>query len=168
MISEKMEKAFLDQINAEQFSSYLYLSMYCWLSSNGLPGFATWMKGQVQEEDFHANKMLDYLLERGGKAELQAIDRPRVEWSSVYELWQDVVDHEAKVTSLINGLVDCALEERDHASSFFLQWYVEEQVEEEASVGEVLDKLNLIGDNSSALFALDMELGKRVFSEPEE
>lgn len=166
MISDKMNAAFNDQINAEQFSSFLYLSMSAWFSSNGLPGFATWMRAQAKEEDFHANKMFDYLLERGGTVELQKIKKPRTDWESPLDAIQDVADHEAKVTGLINDLVDCALSEKDHASNIFLQWFVEEQVEEEASVGEVLDRMKLIGNNSSGMFAMDMEMGKRVFTEP--
>ncbi len=127
MISEKMTAAFNKQINAEQFSSYFYLSMSAWLSDNGLPGFATWMRAQAKEEMFHADKMFDYLLERGGVVKLEKIDTPKNTWSSPLEVVKDVAEHEAHVTSLINDLVDCALEERDHASNIFLQWFVEEQ-----------------------------------------
>lgn len=166
MISDKMTKEFNDQINAELFSSYLYLSMSAWFSAHGLPGFATWMRAQAKEEDFHANKMFDYLLERGGTVTLQKIAKPKTSWKSPLEVMADVAEHESKVTALVNKLVDCALDERDHASNIFLQWFVQEQVEEEASVGEVLDRLRLVGDKSPALFTMDMEMGKRVFTEP--
>lgn len=166
MISAKMNEAFNNQINAEQFSSYLYLSMSAWFSSNGLPGFASWMRAQAKEEEFHANKMFDYLLERGGKVELQKIKKPKTDWEAPLDVFADVAEHESKVTGLINELVDCALAEKDHASNIFLQWFVEEQVEEEASVGEVLDRMKLIGNQSSGMFVMDMEMGKRLFTEP--
>lgn len=166
MITKKMSDAFNAQINAEQFSANLYLSMSAWFSANGLPGFANWMRAQAKEETFHADKMFDYLLERGGKVELMKIDKPKIKWKSAIDVIKDVAEHEAKVTELINDLVDCALQERDHASNIFLQWFVAEQVEEEASVGEVLDRLKLIGDNASGMFTMDMEMSKRVFTEP--
>lgn len=166
MISQKMTDALNAQINAELYSSYLYLSMSAWFNSTGLPGFANWMRAQAKEEDFHAQKMFDYLLERGGKVELQAIDKPQTDWDSPLDVIQAVADHEAKVTGLINDLVNCALDERDHASNIFLQWFVAEQVEEEASVGEVLDRMKLVGKDSAGMFAMDMEMGKRIFTEP--
>ncbi len=162
-----MNAALNEQINMEMSSSYLYLSMSAWLSDHGLPGFATWMRVQAKEEMFHADKMFDYLLERGGKIKLEKIEKPKTSWESPLEVIEDTAKHEAHVTSLINSLVDCAMEERDHASNIFLQWFVEEQVEEEATVGEILDRLKLIGDKpSSAMFQMDVEMGKRVFTEP--
>ncbi|WP_136806134.1 ferritin [Desulfosediminicola flagellatus] len=166
MITPKMSDAINAQINAEMFSSYLYLSMSAWFSRTGLPGFSSWMRAQAKEEDFHAQKMFDYLLERGGKVELEAIDKPEINWESPLKVIEAVADHEAKVTSLINELVNCALDERDHASNIFLQWFVSEQVEEEASVGEVLDRMRLVGNDSAGMFAMDMEMSKRVFIEP--
>lgn len=166
MITPKMSEAINAQINAELYSSYLYLSMSAWFASTGLPGFASWMRAQAKEEDFHANKMFDYLLERGGKVELEAIDKPDIDWESPLKVIEAVADHEAKVTGLINELVNCALDERDHASNIFLQWFVSEQVEEEASVGEVLDRMRLVGSDSAGMFAMDMEMSKRVFVEP--
>lgn len=166
MITPKMNKAINAQINAEMYSSYLYLSMSAWFSRTGLPGFASWMRAQAKEEDFHAQKMFDYLLERGGTVELEAIDKPDANWSSPLIIIEAVAEHEAKVTGLINELVNCALDERDHASNIFLQWFVSEQVEEEASVGEVLDRMRLVGNDSAGMFAMDMEMSKRVFVEP--
>lgn len=166
MITKKMSDAINAQINAELYSSYLYLSMSAWFSSTGLPGFSSWMRAQAKEEDFHAQKMFDYLLERGGKIELQAIDKPEIEWESPLNVIEAVAEHEAKVTGLINELVNCALDERDHASNIFLQWFVSEQVEEEASVGEVLDRMKLVGNDSAGMFAMDMEMSKRIFTEP--
>lgn len=166
MISQKMADALNEQINAELFSSYLYLSMSAWFSKTGLPGFANWMRAQAKEENFHAEKMFDYLLERGGEVELKVIDKPQIDWESPVDVFHAVADHEAKVTGLINDLVNTALDERDHASNIFLQWFVAEQVEEEASVGEVLDRLRLVGSDTAGMFAMDMEMAKRVFTEP--
>lgn len=166
MISDKMNNAFNQQINAELYSSYLYLSMSAWFATKGLPGFATWMRAQAKEEDFHGQKMFDYVLERSGEVELLAIEKPPVAWDSPLAVIEAVADHEAKVTGLINDLVNIALDERDHASNIFLQWFVEEQVEEEASVGEVLDRMKLVGNDSAGMFAMDMEMGKREFVPP--
>ena len=166
MISKKMNKAFNAQINAEMFSSYLYLSMSAWLAEKSLSGFSIWMRAQAQEELFHATKMYDYVIERGGSIKLDSIDKPKGSWQSPEDVIKDVVAHEAHVTGLINDLVDIALEERDHAANIFLQWFVKEQVEEEASVGDVYEKMKLIGGDSAGLFTLDMELGKRVFVPP--
>jgi len=168
MISKKMNEVLNGQINAELYSSYLYLSMSTWFSERSLSGFASWMRSQAQEELFHSVKMLDYLLERGGNTVLEAIDKPDGSWSSPLEVMQETADHEAKVTGLINDLVDVALEERDHASNIFLQWFVAEQVEEEASVGGIVEKMKMIGDASAGMFAMDMEMGKRIFTVPSE
>lgn len=166
MISNRMNDALNEQVNAEMFSAYLYLSMSAWFSERSLTGFATWMRVQAEEENFHAMKIFDYILERGGNISLQTIEKPEAEWSSPIDVIGEVVAHEAKVTGLVNDLVEVALSEKDHAANIFLQWFVAEQVEEEASVGEVLDKLKMIGDDSAGMFAIDMELGKRVFNAP--
>jgi len=163
MISSKMNDAFNEQINAELFSAYLYLSMSAWFSDKSLSGFANWMRVQAQEEQFHAMKIYDYVLERGGRVDLNKIDKPETDWDETVIVLQEVAAHEAKVTGLINDLVDLAYSERDHASNIFLQWFVSEQVEEEASAGEIVEKAKMIGNDSAGLFALDMELGKRVF-----
>lgn len=166
MISKKMNEVLNGQVNAELYSSYLYLSMSTWFSEKSLSGFAGWMRAQAQEELFHSVKLIDYILERGGKIELQAIEKPDGSWSSPFEVMQETADHEAKVTGLVNDLVDVALEERDHASNIFLQWFVAEQVEEEATVGEVVERMKMIGDDSAGMFAMDLEMGKRVFTTP--
>ena len=168
MISKKMNEVFNGQVNAELYSSYLYLSMSSWFSEKSLSGFAGWMRAQAQEELFHSIKILDYILERGGNVQLEIIEKPKGSWSSPLEIIQETAGHEAKVTGLINDLVDVALEERDHAANIFLQWFVAEQVEEEASVGEVVEKMKMIGDDSAGMFAMDMEMGKRVFTTPAE
>ncbi|HIJ78402.1 MAG: ferritin [Desulfobulbaceae bacterium] len=166
MLSKKMEKAINEQINAEFYSSYMYLSMSTYFDSSGLPGAAQWMRAQAEEEWFHGMKLLNFVNERGGRVSLKAIDQPPTTWKSALAVFQDVLAHEQKVTGLINNLVNLALDERDHASNIFLQWFVTEQVEEESGVGAVLDKLKLIGKDTSALFTLDAELGQRVFTPP--
>lgn len=166
MLNRKMEKALNDQINAELYSAYLYLAMEAHFTMEGLPGFAAWMRAQTQEEMFHAMKMYDFIHERGGQAVLAAIAKPPGKWKSPVDVFENVLAHEQKVTGLINGLVDLALAEKDHATHIFLQWFVTEQVEEEASAGEVLQKLKLIGKDANGLFVLDRELGQRVFTPP--
>ena len=166
MMKEVMEKALNEQINAELYSSYLYLSMSAFFSTKGLPGCASWMRAQAQEELFHAMKIFDYVNERGNRVVMKAIEQPAADWGSPLAAFENVLEHEQKVTSLINNLVNLALDERDHATNIFLQWFVSEQVEEEASAGEVLQKLKLIGGDAGGLFALDQELGQRVFTPP--
>ncbi|MCP3888083.1 MAG: ferritin [Desulfobulbaceae bacterium] len=168
MISDKMNKALNEQVNAELFSSYLYLGMSAWFSEKSLNGFASWMRVQAQEEMSHAMKIYNFILERGGNIQLTTIEKPESEWGSPLEVVQEVANHEAKVTGLVNDLVDVALEQRDHATNIFLQWFVTEQVEEEASVGDVLERAKMIGDDSAGMFALDMEMAKREFTEDEE
>lgn len=168
MISNKVCKALNDQVNAEMFSSYLYLSMSAWFSERSLSGFASWMRVQAQEELSHAMKIYDYILERGGRIELDTIEQPESDWKSVVDVVAEVAKHEAKVTGLVNDLVEVALSKKDHAANIFLQWFVAEQVEEEASVGEVLERVKMIDGDSAGMFAMDMELGKRVFTPPAE
>ena len=166
MLSKQMEKAINKQINAEIYSSYLYLSMCAYFESIGLAGSGSWMRQQVQEEMFHAMKMFDYVNERGGRVVLQAVEQPQTEWTSASDVFENVLSHERKVTGLINDLVNLALDERDHATNIFLQWFVSEQVEEESSAGEIVDKLKLIGNDANGLFMLDRELGQRLFTLP--
>ena len=166
MLNEKMQNALNSQINAELYSSYLYLSMSAHFESTNLKGFANWMRVQAQEEMFHAIKLFDYINEKGGEATLTAIDGPPTEWDSPLAVFEAVYVHEQKVTGLINNLVDIAIEERDHATNITLQWFVTEQVEEEASADEVVQKLKLMSDAPGGLFLLDQELGRRVFTMP--
>ncbi len=166
MINEKMEKAFLDQINKELYSEYLYLSMKAYFANLNLMGFVNWMDVQVQEEHAHAMGMFDYVIERGGKVILEAIDKPDNTWQSPLDVFRAVLAHEEYVTSRINALMDVAEETKDRAAMTFLNWYIKEQVEEEANVGGVLAQLELIGDDKTALFALDKELAARTFVAP--
>ncbi len=166
MICERMEKAFLDQINKELFSEYLYLSMKAYFASLNLNGFVNWMDVQVQEERAHAMGMFDYVLERGGKIELEAISKPQTSWNGPLDVFRAVLEHEQFITSSINGLMDVAEETKDRAALIFLNWYLKEQVEEESNVGNVLAQLELIGDDKNGLFALDKELATRTFVAP--
>ena len=166
MLSKKMEKAINQQINAELYSSYLYLSMATYFESNSLVGFSNWMRQQAQEELFHAMKMFDFVCERGGRVILQAIEQPPSKWTSPLNAFETVLSHEQKVTGLINNLVNLALDERDHATNIFLKWFVSEQVEEEATAGTLVDKLKLIGKDANGMFMLDTELAQRTFTLP--
>ncbi|MEW6595710.1 MAG: ferritin [Thermodesulfobacteriota bacterium] len=165
-MNTKLEKALNEQINAEFYSSYLYLAMSAHFETAGLPGCARWMQAQAQEEWFHGMKFYGFVHERGGRVELKAIAAPPAKWTSTLAVFENVLAHEQKVTGRINDLMDLALKEKDHATTIFLQWFVSEQVEEEAGVGAILGKLRLIGKDSGGLFALDNELGRRVFTPP--
>jgi len=167
MLNDKMLKALNGQINAEMYSSYLYLSMEAYFQSLSLNGFAAWMRAQVQEELFHAMKFYDFVCDRGGRVVLDTIKKPDSSWKSPLLAFKQILKHEQHVTSLINSLVDGAIAEKDHATLNFLQWFVGEQVEEEANVGAIVDKLKLIKDDTSGLFLLDAELAKRVFVPPQ-
>lgn len=166
MLNEKMEKEFNEQINKELFSAYLYLDMKSRFSEMNLQGFVNWMDVQVQEEKAHAMGMYDYVLERGGRVELLAIDKPEVEGKTPLEIFEQVLKHEEFVTSRINHLMDVADEVRDRAALSFLDWYLKEQVEEESNVGGVLATLRLIGEDKKALLMLDKDLATRTFVAP--
>ena len=166
MICERMEKAFLEQINKELFSEYLYLSMKAYFANLNLNGFVNWMDVQVQEERAHAMGMFDYVLERGGKVELEAINKPQTSWNGPLDVFKAVLAHEQFITSSITALMDVAEETKDRADMIFLNCYLKEKVEEEANVGNVLAQLELIGDDKNALFALDKELSTRTFVAP--
>jgi ferritin len=166
MISKKMEKMINEQINHEMYSAYLYLSMSAYFEGKNLPGFANWMYVQYQEETFHAMKFFKYILDRGGRIELEAIAGPEKEWPSPLAVFEATYKHELKVTSLIHALVDLAITEKDHASNALLQWYVTEQVEEEANDTKIIDRLKRIGNAEGGLYMLDAELAKRVYTPP--
>lgn len=166
MINEKMQNAFNDQINKELYSEYLYLSMKAYFERLNLKGFVNWFNVQVQEEHAHAMGMFDYVHERGGEVELEAIEKPETKWESPLACFEQVLSHEEFVTSRINALMDVAEEVKDRASLSFLNWYLKEQVEEEASVGDVLATLRLIGDDKKALLMLDKDLSTRTFVQP--
>jgi len=166
MLNKKIQPALNQQLIAELYSSYLYLSMSAYFQSINLPGFANWMRVQAQEELVHAMKFYNFINERGGRVMLQQIEAPPTEWSSPLDVFENAHKHEQKVTGLINDLVNLAVGERDHATNIFLQWFVTEQVDEEASADEVVQKLKLVGNDSAGLFMLDGEMGQRVFTPP--
>lgn len=161
MISKTMQDAMNDQINKELFSSYLYLSMAAYFEDKNLPGFAHWMRIQEAEEREHAMKLYDFLLERGGKVSLKAIDAPKTEWASTLEVAQEVAAHEAKVTASIHALYETALKEKDYPAQVMLQWFITEQVEEEKNAAEIVANLKLIEERGTAVLMLDHRLSKR-------
>lgn len=161
MISQVLQDSINDQINKEFYSAYLYLSMAAYFENMNLPGFARWMHVQEGEERSHGMKLYDFLIERGGRVILKAIDAPGTEWKSSLELFNKVAAHEAKVTASINSLYELALQEKDYPSQVMLQWFITEQVEEEKNAAEILANLQLIEDRGTAVLMLDHRLGKR-------
>ena len=162
MLSEKMEKALNDQINAEIFSSYLYLSMAAYFESQNWMGFAAWMKIQSQEEYGHAMKFFKYVNDVAGKVTLDAIEKSKNDWKSPIAAFEEAQKHELYITDRINKLVALANQEKDYATGLFLNYFVTEQVEEVATVNQIIHKFKQIGDNKSSLFFLDRELGMRA------
>ncbi len=162
-MNQRIESALNKQVNAELYSAYLYLSMSIWCESKNLKGFANWLRVQYQEETAHALKFFDYILERGGLVKLENIDAPPSGWKDLIEIFEQVLHHEKHVTSLINNLVHIAIEEKDYATQNMLQWFVNEQVEEEASATEILEQLRLFEGKGAPLFMMDRELKQRVF-----
>ncbi|MBN2259071.1 MAG: ferritin [Clostridiales bacterium] len=166
MISKKIVDTINAQINEELFSSYLYLSMAAYFENMSLTGFANWMRIQAQEEQFHAMKFFDYLIERGGEVELLAIEKPENKWDSILIAFEETLKHEEHITERINNLVSIAFDEKDYAAQNFLQWYVDEQVEEEAAASQILEQLRFLGENKHGLLMLDREFRTRVFTPP--
>lgn len=166
MISQKMQDALNDQVAYEFYSAHIYLSMSAYLESIDLPGFANWMRVQYQEEVSHAEKLFDYIIERDGRAILANWDKPPIEWKSPLNAFEDALAHEKKVTARFNNHMDLAIAERDHASQIFLQWFVNEQVEEESNTKSIIQQLKMLGDSKAGLFQIDRELGQRVFTPP--
>ncbi len=162
MLKPAIQDALNKQINEELYSAYLYLSMAAYFESTNLKGMAQWMRFQTQEELGHAVKFIDYVNERDGRVLLAAIKPPKTDWQGPADVFQDVYEHECQITGLINQLADLALTERDHATGTILQWFITEQVEEEATANDVVGKLKLVGDNGVAIFMLDAELGQRA------
>jgi ferritin len=162
MIAKKMENALNEQINAEMYSAYLYLSMAAHFESENLSGFAKWMRVQTQEEEAHAKKLFEYVLERGGKVTLKAIEAPPAQWKSPLAAFEAAHKHEQSITERINKLAELATDQKDHATSVFLQWYVNEQVEEEAQVDKIVRTLKATNEAPGALYMIDRELGQRA------
>lgn len=163
MLNQRVYNAINDQINAEIWSAYMYLSMSAYFASEGLNGFSNWMKVQWQEELTHAMKFFDYLIERGERPILKPIDEVPEKWDNALHAMEETLKHEQKVTSLINNIMDISIEEKDHATKSVLQWFIDEQVEEEASAQEIIDSLKLLGDKGHGIYMLDKELKTRQF-----
>lgn len=164
MISAKMQKVLNTHLNEEFYSSYFYLSMAAYFEAKNLKGFANWMRIQANEEQMHGMKFFNFILQKGGKVILSEIGAPKIEWKSISEVFADTLKHEQKISGLINKLVEVAMLEKDFATNNFLQWFVTEQVEEEANVEEIIQKIEMIGDNKSGLYMLDNELGARTLA----
>ena len=168
MLSKTIESAMNDQFNFEIYSANIYMSMASYFDAMNLTGFANWMKTQYQEEIFHAMKFYGHINERGGRVLMSSLDAPETEWDSPLAAFENALHHERIVTGRIDDLVSLSIKEQDHASTNFLQWYISEQVEEEANVDGVIQKLKLASGAPGALFMLDVELGQRVFTPPTE
>ncbi|CAM2057607.1 Bacterial non-heme ferritin [Desulfovibrionales bacterium] len=165
MLSKEMHEDLNEQMKFELYSGYLYLAMSAWFADLSLAGFAKWMRIQAQEELAHAMHFYDYIVARGGKVLLQAIDAPPVEWKSPLHAFQATLGHEQQVTTRIHTLMDKAFIEKDHPTVAMLQWFVNEQIEEEESANEVLNKLKLVGNTGECLLFLDKELGLRTLTQ---
>ena len=161
MIGKTMQDAMNEQINKELFSSYLYLSMAAWFEDKNLPGFANWMRLQADEEREHAMKFYEFILERGGKVQLKAIDAPKTDWSSTLEAVEEVAAHEGKVSASIHALYELALKEKDYPAQVMLQWFITEQVEEEKNAAELVANMKMIEAHETAVLMLDHRLSKR-------
>jgi len=161
MLSKTLETAINDQIKHELYSAYLYLSMSAYLEANNMPGSARWMRLQSEEETSHAMKLFDYMYDRGNCVVLQAIDQPPSEFGSVLDIFEKALEHEQKVTSLINSIYELAVKENDYPTQVELQWFITEQVEEEKSAGDIVDQLKMVGDHGPSMLMLDRALGAR-------
>ena len=166
MIKKVVQDEINEQIVRELYSSNLYLSMAAYYRLINLNGAANWMRVQVQEEMFHAMKFFDYLLERGGEAKIGVINAPPTKWKSPLDVFEAAQKHEESVTEYINKLATLAIKENDYATNILLQWFITEQVEEEATVTEIVERMKLAGESKSSLFMLDSELKTRVFVPP--
>ena len=166
MLNDKLTDALSKQINAEYYSAYLYLSMSAATNKLGLKGTANWLFVQAQEEMAHGTHMYQYVIERDAEPSFMAIEKPQGNFTCITEVFKEVLAHEQKVTSSINAIATIAMQEQDHACYQFMMWYVNEQVEEESNVKDIIDRLNLIGDNKGLLLTLDNELAARVFVNP--
>ncbi|MDK2794033.1 MAG: ferritin [Caldanaerobacter sp.] len=166
MLSERMLEELNKQLNYEIYSAYLYVAMENYFQERNLEGFANFFKVQMKEELSHARIFYEYIYRMGGKVTLYPIEKPEENFGSILDVFKKALEHEKTVTQRIHKLVDLAIEERDHATNAFLQWFVNEQVEEEESFQKIINKLELIGDSMQPIFMLDSELAKRTFVLP--
>ena len=165
MLNDKVQAALNDQINNEFYAAYLYLAMSAYFQSINLNGFAHWMRMQREEEIAHGMRIFDFVLDRDGKIELGALNKPPTTFDSALDVMKQALEHERKVTSRINDLYELAVEMKDYPTQTLLQWFITEQVEEEATAQQLVEQLQLTGDNSAALLMLDRELGARTSTE---
>lgn len=166
MLNQKIQDALNEQINAEFYSAFLYLSMAQHFEAEGLPGFANWFNVQFKEEQAHATIFMNYINQRGGRVQLKGIEAVPTTWESPMDAFKATLEHEQKVTALINGLYSLAVEEKDYATRDRLNWFISEQVEEEDNCRTLIDKLRLIGDNGMGLYMLNTELASRTYTAP--
>ncbi|HOX24729.1 MAG TPA: ferritin [Candidatus Krumholzibacteria bacterium] len=166
MLTERMHKALNDQLQAEFFSAYLYLAMAAYFEDQGLVGMANWMTVQFREEQLHGLKFYRYIAERGGRVELEAIGKPQRDWPSPLAAFEAALAHERMISGRINALADLSISEKDHATHAMLQWFISEQVEEEANVVALVGKLRMVGAQGPGLFMIDREMGARAFADP--
>jgi len=164
-INKKVEEVLNKQVNAEFWSAYLYLSMASWSESHGFKGFANWMRVQFHEETSHALKIYDYIISRSGEVKLQPIEPVDTSWESLLHMLEETYKHECKVTELINNCYEVAMREKDYATTTMLQWFIEEQTEEESNALEIIDILKITGEKSGGIYYLDKKLGHRTFKD---
>jgi len=167
-LTDNMQSQLNEQINAEMYSAYLYLAMAADFESRNFKGFANWMTVQASEEMTHAMKFYDFLNERGGRVTLGAIEQPPAQWETPLAAFEAALAHEKTVTARIEALVELAVEQKDRATEIMLQWFVTEQMEEEASADGIVTQLKMMAGAPGGLFLLDRELGRRVFTPPAE
>ena len=165
-VNKKIEEVLNKQVNAEFWSAYLYLSMSAWCESKGLKGFANWMRVQFQEENTHALKIYDFVLSRSGEIRLEPIAAVDKSWKSLLHMFEETYRHECIVTDMIGNCHEVAVSEKDHATVSMLQWFIDEQIEEESNATEIIDKIKLLGEKGDGIYHLDKELAMRVFVDP--
>ena len=162
MLSKAIQDAINDQINKELFSSYLYLAMSTYYAESNFSGFASWMKVQSTEEYGHAMKFYGYVIERNGHVELETIEKPNAKFKSPADVFKQVLEHEQKVTAMINKLYELAIKEKDYPTQIMLEWFITEQLEEEKSAGDILEQLKMVGDSPVSLIMMDRQLAVRA------
>ena len=161
-LKKTIEELINSQINNELYSSYLYLAASAFFKSSGYNGFANWMRKQSKEEESHAMKLFDYLIERGKVPKLMQIEKPSSNWKTVIEVFKSAYEHEKAVSEMINKIFEVSRKEQDYATEVYLHWFITEQVEEESTAFDLYQKVKLIGDSSHGLLVFDMELGNRA------
>ncbi len=166
MLHADVQKALNAQVNAELYSAYLYYAMAAYFEATGLPGAAHWMKIQTQEELVHVTKYFEYLVDRGGRVQLGTVAAPPDKWKSPVAAFEAALAHEREISARIHKIADLAVKNRDHGTQNFLQWFIAEQIEEEKSAEDVVQKLRLAGNDGAGLFMIDRELAARVFTAP--